>query len=259
MTCGCSHDRDGVGDAGRDRLANRGGEGEVVGQTIRRERAVLSQAIPILPGQIAAADRLHGRLTSWSATDNSFRILRERVPGWDVEAALLKTAAINQLYWTQVRAVWRMALHISEVMKDPPGEPALLVDGIALLPPRQGERKFRFRSFASKLCHFFVDADRFAIYDSFSCATVSYHLGRQTASPDNPYGVFLADAGRLLDVSGLQSITFRQLDRYLWLAGQYRAYLRRNVAISQDMRLLFEDDSGQVQEDLLLLIAAAGA
>ncbi|HAI21923.1 MAG TPA: hypothetical protein DCM14_08535 [Clostridiales bacterium UBA8153] len=219
---------------------------------------MLSQATPVLPGQAAAADRLHNRLTSWSASDNAFRILRDRVPGWDIEACLLKTAAVNQLYWTQVRLVWRMAVHISEVMKDPPNEPDLLVEAIALLPPREREKQYHFRSFASKLCHFFVDSNNFPVYDSFSCATVRYHLGRQRVGTGNPYAAFLGDVRRLLELSGLEGMPYRQLDRYLWLAGQYRAYLEGNAKISQDVRFMFENQSGEVKADLSILIGDAG-
>jgi hypothetical protein len=82
---------------------------------------------------------------------------------------------------------------------------------------------------------------------------VRYHLGKQGARSGNPYAIFAADVARLLDLSGLKETTFRQLDRYLWLAGQYRAwrglppYKKSFGGIGSEILGLFEDPTEDVR------------
>jgi len=73
-------------------------------------------------------------------------------------------------------------------------------------------------SFASKIRHFFVNGDRYPIYDSFCRDMILYHLGRNLypMNTDNPYRSFTENLDRLRELSGL-SVTLRELDRYLWL------------------------------------------
>jgi hypothetical protein len=144
--------------------------------------------------QIAAARRLHGRLTIWTATDRAFQQLREGLPGWDLEACILKAAAVNHLYSTNVFAIGRMAEHLMGVMQKPPDDPVALVEAIASLPDAEGKAVERKHwSFASKLCHFFVCGARFPIYDSYCRAGVARHLGRGGYAEDagNPYTAFV--------------------------------------------------------------------
>src|SRR5258706_11679744 len=107
-----------------------------------------SLAIPLTMTQIEAANRLHGKLLQWRVTDRALYILQENLPGFDIEATLLKVVAVNQLYGTNVYAVVRMARHITEVMQDACGiEDADLVEKLASLTAR------KHRSFASKFAH----------------------------------------------------------------------------------------------------------
>ncbi len=75
-----------------------------------------SLAVPLLPAQIDAAISLQSRMPLWRETNRAFQVLRERVPGFELYAALVKVATVNQLYSTNVYAVARMAEHVAAVM-----------------------------------------------------------------------------------------------------------------------------------------------
>ena len=57
-------------------------------------------------------------------------------------------------------------------------------------------------SFASKFAHFFIDMERFPIYDFFSLKMVAYHLGRQelTRNTAHPYQAFIENINRLVTI-----------------------------------------------------------
>lgn len=117
-------------------------------------------SVPLTMAQVETAKRLHGKLLQWQVTDHALHALAENLPGFAVEATLLKVAAINQLYGTNVYAVVRMAQHVTEVLQATSRmEDADLVEQLACLDDR------KHRSFASKFAHFFIDMERFPIFD----------------------------------------------------------------------------------------------
>lgn len=95
-------------------------------------------------------------------------------------------------------------------------------------------------SFASKFAHFFIDAARFPILDRYAERMVALHLDRaHHTTGGTRYARFLADLDWLRTAAGLDGSP-RDLDRYLWLAGQYTAG-RRNprAAINIELQRLF--------------------
>src|SRR6266478_4868748 len=133
-------------------------------------------AVPLSTSQIEAANELHKQLSGWQTTDGALHALHIRFPGFDDEAALLKVAAVNQLYGTNVFAVGRMAEHIRVDVMSKEGKIADVdfVEELATLP----EMKYKHISFASKFAHFFVNAQRFPIYDSVAISMIEFHLGK---------------------------------------------------------------------------------
>lgn len=179
--------------------------------------------IPLSREQIDAANCLYNQLTQWKTADNALWALAEGFPQWDVASSLLKVAAVNQLYATNLYAVMRMAEHVALLMAHPCPEieDAALVERIAKLPTTSEEHKpRRHYSFASKLAHFFVDANRFPICDSLAVPMVEYHLGRDNCVRDDaqPYQAYVENLRRLSQYAGL-AWSGRDLDKYLWLAG----------------------------------------
>jgi hypothetical protein len=245
-------------------FAIRRGEGELIypeeghkgKRVLPKERPrSASRIIPVTQQQIDAANVLHHRLLKWAATDRAFERLGQHF-GWDRESCILKAATINDLYSTRVYAIWRMAEHLMNVMVDPPDDPAALVEKIASLPEDDGTVLRKHWSFASKIGHFFVNGDLYPIYDSFCRDMILYHLGRNSYSTDtgNPYRAFIMNLDRLREVSGL-SVTLRDLDRYLWLTGQYREWLDKGdkARLNSELRSLFDDDDTEVRQLLGIL------
>jgi hypothetical protein len=207
-------------------------------------------AVPLTMTQIETANRLHTKLIQWQVTDRALHTLQETLPGFDIEATLLKVVAVNQLYGTNVYAVARMAQHVTQVMQNASGmEDTDLVEELAALNGR------KHRSFASKFAHFFIDMERFPIFDSFAVKMVTYHLGARGLARDSahPYRVFVENICRLKKYAGL-SYTTRELDRYLWLAGLYQAWCRNPASqINAEVAEMFKSPSPEVTTDLAIL------
>ena len=182
---------------------------------------VNKSVVPLAIPQIEAANELHLRLEQWRITDKTLRDLHERFPGFDIEATLLKVVAVNQLYGTNVYAVDRMAKHIVEIMHaDMPSEDVKLVEMLAALPALPAKIQRNHISFASKFAHFFIDKERFPIFDSYAEDMVKFHLSGQeyVKYKKYPYPAFVQNIMILKNhIQG--SCTYEALDCYLWLAG----------------------------------------
>src|SRR5216683_3208459 len=207
-------------------------------------------AVPLSMSQIEVANRLHAKLLQWQITDQALHALHVNLPGFDIEATLLKVAAVNQLYGTNVYAVMRMAQHVTEVMQGANRmEDADLVKELASLNSR------KHLSFASKFAHFFIDMERFPIYDSYAVKMVAYHLGRhgQDRKTEYPYKAFVEDL-HILRRNVQFSCSTRELDHYLWLAGLYQVWLRNPVSpINIEVKELFKILSSVTPDELTKL------
>ena len=203
-------------------------------------------AVPLLPSRITAAIWLHKRLEWWKLSEGVLDQLRDDFPGFEPEAVLVKATVINSLYSTNVMAIVPMAEHIVAVMASRPEDPVGLVEEIAKIPSVNRN----FYSFASKFAHFFIDEARCPIYDRYARAMVAYHLGKRLA---NSYRPFAEDIRELQKLAAL-SCSFRELDYYLWLTGQYREW-RAKGAISAEVRALFKDPPPEVRPRLEALLA----
>lgn len=210
-------------------------------------------AVPIQPRQVQAACELHAELIQWHTTDKALDALQRAFPDWSLSSSLLKIAAINQLYGTNLYAVGRMAVHVEQVLgATPPGVRVDLgvVDRIAALPrARDADRTRTHLSFASKLCHFFIDGERFPIYDSHAVRVLSMHVGKRIGrDAANRYADFTEPFFHALDTIGCQP---RELDRYLWLRGSFEAW-RKNplkAEVNVELKSLFSEKR---HKDLLL-------
>src|SRR5713101_2616065 len=177
-------------------------------------------AVQLTMTQLEAANRLHEQLPQWRDTDSALRALGDRFPEFDIKATLLKVAAVNQLYGTNVYAVDRMAKHIVGVLsaRDSLND-SDLVKELAVLPGR------KHISFASKFAHFFISSQRFPIYDSIAISMIKFHLGRGKWIKDDAheYSAFLQNLDALMQrAQPSLSCDYQALDRYLWLAGLYK-------------------------------------
>lgn len=159
-----------------------------------------------------------------------------------------------------------MAAHVAAVLTQHP--PALgpdqeadiaLVERIAALPPAATQPHPRkHTSFASKFAHFFLSTDRFPIYDDHAVRTVSRHLGSDRHHElARPYRAFVRNVQILRERAGL-ACTPVELDRYLWLAGLHRAWLRNPSApLNVEVATLFATATPAVAAQLSILSALA--
>ncbi len=210
--------------------------------------------------QIAAAGALHAMLTQWRLTDEALRRLQDALPAFGPEESLLKVVAINALYGTNVFALVRAAMHVRSVLAtaDLATAGPELVESLADIPTTSGGRVRRYVSFASKFAHFFISPDRFPIHDSYAERMMLLHVGPSAArDPARRYEAFVANLDTLNREHALRS-TYRELDRYLWLAGLYRAYVEGKRALNAEVLRIFEQPSPDQQRLLQVLYPARG-
>jgi len=216
-------------------------------------------AIALTADQVEAAGRLYSQLRQWQVSEAALDALADRVPGFSEEAVLLKAVAVNGLYGTNVLALSRMAIHVRKTIEKSDLRTAgpELVEGIARLPREDGETaNRRHHSFASKFAHFFIDAERFPIMDSYAVAIVRVHLGvaNYNQNREKPYLAFVENLKTLRTLAEL-NVTNREFDRYLWIAGAYRTYRKccdaeRKAKISVELNRLFTNPSESIRGDL---------
>ncbi len=183
-----------------------------------------------------------------------------------VAHVLPKAIVLNSLYATSVLAIQAMAKHVAEVLAEVGDQPGVdVVEKIAWLHDLGEHKKSRrFLSFASKYCHFFVSQCRFAILDDFAAAAIRLHLGPHAhtyANKPSDYPEYLAAIDRLRVAAGL-SCSYRELDRYLWLRGQWERWQKpsskaelRGSGVNPEVRDLF---SSGCPESRALLAEAFG-
>ncbi len=168
------------------------------------------------------------------------------MPSFDRESTLLKAVAVNELYYTNVFAIVSMAEHMAKVLNERGvASDAGLVDRLAV----SSTNTRRFVSFASKFAHFFVDSDRFPIFDSFVLSMIKLHLGvrKNIWTSAQPYAEFF-EMFRRVQTLACPTCTNRELDRYLWVAGQYRAWMKnRKAQINGELRTAFENQANSNQ------------
>jgi len=224
-------------------------------------------AAPLTDRQIASAVLLHDQLGGWNATDKALALVAARFPEIDYEATLIKVATVNQLYGTNLYAVHRMAAHLADTLSQTNlaqrGDSladAVLVEHLANLPRAPGQQQPRRHiSFASKFAHFFIDLDRFPIYDSHAVQTVAYHLGSHGRVVDrvHPYQAFVLNLNALKERAAL-TCTWMELDRYLWLAGQLRAWNSNKTAhVNAEVPALFANPSPTTEAELTILASGS--
>jgi len=200
-------------------------------------------AVPLHKRQINAATRLHKQLRQWQLSDAALIALHKKYPGFTPEACLLKSVAINAIYGTNVLAIIRTANHVARVLgrKKISNAGNELVVEIANSPDEKGRRFRRRTSFASKFCHFFVDARRFPIYDDAARQVLKLHLGKSIKPHD--YETFCSSIHQLKNLVGNGCDT-RMLDRYLWLTGMYMRWMKnkkkKNPMVNAELLKLFK-------------------
>lgn len=208
----------------------------------------------ISPEQITAATTIHDQhMPGWASTDRALRLVGQSVPGHDLDAVTVKAAVVDRLYYTRHYRLGEAIDRIVEVLAAPPAEPVTVVERIA--ETTIGGRSRWYWSFASKYAHWFVD-EELPIYDSWAIRAVSHHFGRMTWRT-TAYRDFAGHVYALREASGLDC-TIREMDRYLWMSGMYRAWVgaaeKDRLGLSGEVRGLLESGGPVVRAELRVLL-----
>lgn len=215
-------------------------------------------AVPLSPSQVEAASALRTWMPAWAAADAALDLLRSLSDDAGLGVVLLKVAALDRLYGTNMYAIVPMAQHIVTVLAERAEDPIALVEAIAALPAAPPAPAKTCWSFASKFVHFFLDPDRVPLYDAWAAQSLNYHLGGIPLGPSDPYRQFVQKVSVLRSLAGL-SCSIRELDRYLWLSGMYRQWKRKpdGAGLSREVVALFTNKAPEVQRLLSALVPHA--
>jgi hypothetical protein len=189
--------------------------------------------------------------------------LRETLPEFDRESCLIKSVAINALYGTQVLAIVRMAEHVEAILQETDITTAKteLIERLATLPRDSNKRPRQFTSFAAKFCHFFLDEERFPIYDEAAREAIKLDLGKKgyVSDPAHPYSSFCDNLARLRSEASLHR-PGRELDRYLWITGMYMKWLKlrheQNPPMNAELQSIFNHPDREAAAELDVLLPA---
>lgn len=197
---------------------------------------------PLRKEAILAANRLYEEsLPDWRASDEALdqvgQVLKD---DFSEPSCLIKAATVNGLYAAGVRYVHlpSVARALSQVLSPPISRVAehivdLIIDKIYECTMGDNKHLPRYRAFASKFAHFFFSPE-LAIWDRFGEAVVRYHRGGEFKIRDlsGGYQDYCKRVGEIRrNAPDPDRFTARELDRYLWLSGQLRAW-KTHVGLS---------------------------
>lgn len=220
----------------------------------------MSLRFPLSLGQVNFACELHAKLKQWEEADKALETLRDMFRGFGSPETLIKAAAINGLHRTNLYDLETPVKHIMKVMAKPDVASQRdhdLVERLAQIPsdPVAGARGNYLVSFASKFAHFFICADAFPLYDKYALAMVNHHLGLKAPRQGEKvrYLPFASNVDRLCKLAGL-TVSYRQLDRYLWITGQYKVWEplkdKKKAKINKAVSALFENEAKRLNTEL---------
>lgn len=174
------------------------------------------------PAAVQAAAEAFDEDEDTGLVDRALTVLFARYPRNDEpEAVLLKTAALNALSSTNVYAVRPLARHILALRIDDALDRGDLTVVEKLADFSVGGKRRRIYSFATKYCSWHR-SETFPIYDSRVADQLvqfqrSDGFSSFRAMDLQHYPRFVEVLGDFRSYYGLETFTFREIDKYLWL------------------------------------------
>lgn len=211
--------------------------------------------MPLELAHIEAADRLWNRLDEVRQADRALASLQGSLATFDGPSTLLKVLALHPIDTSKTHVGHPLARQISELLKHVDTQRCGLevVDALAAVADRHGKSSYDGLGFGSRFAHHFIDSERFPVLDAWSERALQALLGAELpgAPGDSRYARFARSFAHVAEPLALNRR--RRLGRWLWLAGQYRAWLaNRRTAINREVRELFE----KAPEELAQLLPA---
>ena len=154
------------------------------------------------------------------------QLIRQFPHNFDESHVLLKVASVNSLYSTQIYAVRKVARHIVQLDIDPllaEGSPDIVDRITAVAVGEDGKVRHNF-SFATKYCNWHAP-EFYPIYDSRvdECLWAYNRQDQFSKFRRNDlyrFRGFREVVKSFRDGYKLESLTFKQLDKFLWLQGE---------------------------------------
>lgn len=179
---------------------------------------------------IATRMQAHDEKTEYFAADSTLNLVFEQWPSnTSKDQVLAKVLVLDSLYSTNVYYPEALATHILRLNIDDAlreGDPSL-VQRIAIL--QLPDRLIRYYSFATKYCSFH-NPSAYHIYDSYIDALLweyceAFAFSRFSRKNLKSYGDFAVIIRDFVHHFGLQHLSPKQLDKFLWIEGIQR-YVR---------------------------------
>ncbi len=210
---------------------------------------------------IQAATAVYQQLQDWQASNAALTQLFALLPGnTGLSDVLVKLAAVNSLYGTNLMAQVAMGRHIvglSGLDYNLASGDIDTVDAIAQLNGR------KHLSFASKYAHFHNKV-AYPLYDRYVWNSVRHFMrdvevtmtgrgsGKASYFTPDSYEDFVAYYALVVEQAGLANgPNWEDLDRYMWLYGLKRAMDGGEKKISREVRALYVTLKGKQLMDQL--------
>jgi len=178
--------------------------------------------IKMLTSEIfSVAKQILDKVLTWGRIDELlYREFKTYNKNDNVRDVAYKVVLLDKLYncnlKMDVQKVAEVLVHANIDDRLEKEDPVDIVEDISKLYVQGGKRLGLV--FTSKYCHFH-QPHKFPIYDSFAKYALSKLLGEKLVG----YREFKSGIDRLISESGL-SITYKQMDEYLWLYGQWLCF-----------------------------------
>jgi hypothetical protein len=193
---------------------------------------------------IETAKQLYQELDSWKRANRVISAYFQSYPGnTDEQIVVIKVALINDLYFTNIKEPLKMATHILKLHGldgQLAGGKVEAVESIAKVDDERTSKGYRYySSFASKYAHFH-NKTAFPILDRFVKDAIA-HLWEKKLP--NDYKGFFEMIQEFRQKAKLTSVSWEDLDKYLWLYGQKAALDKGKREINKEVRELYNKES----------------
>lgn len=170
--------------------------------------------------------KLESNIEGMSIENSLHKLFTQQYPNNErIEDVLIKCAALNEFYSTNIFKIYNVARHYVSVHIDERLEKKDidLVDDLAVVPVNGGVK--HFYSFATKYCSFH-QPDYYPIFDSYIYRLLTYFKKHnkkfcfKSSDVYSKYGAFKDAIDNFIKAYHLQDFSYKDIDIYLWQLGK---------------------------------------
>jgi len=191
--------------------------------------------------QVLDAYKIYNLVTGWRKIDELlYDTLRKYPANNDLDTVFYKIELVDNLYNCNLM-MDKVAVGESIIAKNLDlqfGNVVKNVNSIAEIKPPTSKKRVAW-VFSSKYCHFHY-RDRYPIYDKFARKAISY-LTNNTIQYYEKFENFKKELDIMIAKID-KNITYKQIDIYLYLLGQWLDYKKGNKGLSATIRKAIDSD-----------------